>query len=309
MHLSERSARHFLTIAGEMLGARDELVRLATATALRRFIEERPEMTVRLLERALRDPAPAVQTKALESIGLSDVGALRAYVATQPLPELKRIADDLIAAAEERAVPLVADSATGAIARVSASGHRLVYRPSSKHVGEVTAGSLELSATGATPVVLATDVEVVGDVVPAFFSNDGANLVYEAGRAIFVRDVRTGETRRVASGIAPRVLPFSDDFVFLRERVDERNDMVQKVELSYDVVRAPFDAAPAAASAAGGAIVGTLHARSQPGVHGNASPVRWMRVTESEGRFTLAGDGVDPFALPDPFETGRNGAS
>lgn len=306
IHLSERSARHFFTIAGETLAARDELVRLATATALRHFIDVRPEETRRLLERALRDPSPAVQTKALESIGLDDIAALRAYVATRPMPELRRIAVDLIAAAEERGVPLVAESSTGVLTRLSASGHRLTYRPSGQHTGDVTSGTLELTPADRATVVVARDVEVVRDVVPAFFSSDGARLVYEAGRQVFVRDVRTGETRRIGSGIAPRVLPFSDAFVFLRERTADRNDSVRKVELTYDVVRARFD--PVAA-ADGGTTIGKLIATSQPAVHGNASPVRWMRVTETDGRFALAGEGIDAFALPDPFAAGGNGAS
>jgi len=40
------------------------------------------------------------------------------------------------------------------------------------------------------------------------------------------------------------------------------------------------------------------------GVTGGASPLRWMRVTEEGGFFSLRAEGMDPVPLPDPFGEG-----
>jgi hypothetical protein len=39
----------------------------------------------------------------------------------------------------------------------------------------------------------------------------------------------------------------------------------------------------------------------QPDRHGNYSPARWMHIAERGLKFTLEGDGLETFPLPDAF--------
>ena len=120
-------------------------------------------------------------------------------------------------------------------------------------------------------------------------------VVFEDARAVRVRNVRTGETRTVSDGVGPRVIPFADAFVFLREIPSSRRDLQDGTVLEYDVLRASYR---------GGAPepIGRLTVVARPQVHGGASPVRWMIVGEAAGGFVLRADGMPPFPLPGPFE-------
>jgi hypothetical protein len=147
-----------------------------------------------------------------------------------------------------------------------------------------------------SPAVHLENMEVVAGVVPAFFSPEEDMVVYEQGRQIFVRELATGTVRQLGPGIAPRPLPFTADFVFLREDRGRQSEERERTRVSYDVFRASFAAAGPAPVA-----VGTLLALAEMVRHGNYSPARWLQVAEQGSRFTLAGDGAETYLLPNPF--------
>ena len=131
--------------------------------------------------------------------------------------------------------------------------------------------------------------EVAPLVVPAFFSPDRARVVSEADRQIHVVDLRSRERLDFGVGVAPRPVPFSDDFVFLR-LVSESPRADGGTELGYEVHRASFTG--------GSEQIGELQALARPEQHGNYSPVRWMVVGETPEGFVLRGDGISTFKLP-----------
>jgi hypothetical protein len=157
-------------------------------------------------------------------------------------------------------------------------------------------GTLSLARNGAAPIDVAGEVEVVGNVVPAFVSSDGRSVVYENARNIHLRDLVSGADRVISPGIAPRPYPFTDTFVFLRpESKPAVDDPVNGTQVFYEVMRMPFSGAEKPD------LIGQVTASTKFGVRGAYSPARWMRVRESEGGFWLEGQGVSMFVLPDPF--------
>ena len=161
-------------------------------------------------------------------------------------------------------------------------------------------GRVAITTADNRVVPIPADIEVVAGVVPVFFSADGAYVVYEADRRIHVLSLATGATRDVGDGIAPRVRPFTDGFLFLRADptgpVSERGS----TRLSYNVLYAPF---------AGGAeaeTLGSLAVVMSQAERGNYSPARWMTVAETDGVFFLSLDDDVLFRLPSPFGSGSN---
>lgn len=324
--LGERHATAELGAFWAALEDGDARVRAAAARALEGIIVMDEAAAIRLLRRALRDPEPLVQAEALRSLGDADVELLRRFLDSGPPPELARIATDLIRSAEERGAPLRAvasrpamspagagdaaqpggdalakqagaDAAGFVLERTAASGPRLEFRAARTWPQwDAAVGELVVTPPGGAPVSVSSEVEVVGRVVPAFFSVDGRYLVYEAARQIRVRDLAGGEERVVGPGIAPRVVPFSDSFVFLREIPGERQDGRDEVVVRYTVFRAAF---------AGGEpeSLGEIRAVLRMDRRGLYSPARWMRVRERNGVFVLEGESMGTFALPDPFSS------
>lgn len=292
-----RSARE-LPVFALALRSSDMNVRAAAATALEGYLQVLPEAATRLLRRALRDEDPWVQARALQSLGARDPGILRGYIPLAPNEELRAIARSLLQLAEERGAPLAQEMAQGAavpdqLVRHTSGGHGLVFRTERAwQQWGAAEGRLLLVQPGGDTVRVADGVEAVAGVVPAFFSPDERWLVYEADREIRVRDVRSGADRAVAAGVAPRPLPFSERFLYLRPGAVEAGQNGYVVE--YTVLAAPF---------AGGEPerLGSLRARTSTQAFGNYSPVRWMRVQEDGERFFLVGEGIDRFPLPDPF--------
>jgi len=295
--LGERLAKSELSAFRHALSAEPVRVRAAAARGLGRLLSV-DSTVVPLLARALEDPAPAVQAAALESLGDDRPELMRRYLAGSPEPAVAAVARDLLRVAEQRGAPLAYDSATGELRREVGEGLSLVFRPVRRWPQwDAAVGELVVERAGAAPVVVAREVEAVGGVVPAFVSAGGTHLVYESGRQIRVRDLATGADREVGPGIAPRLLPFSDSFIFLRA-AREPLPIGSRFRLVYEVLRADF---------AGGEPepLGVMGAFAEWKVKGNYSPVRWMRVVERDGSFHLAGPGVDTFTLPDPFTAGR----
>jgi hypothetical protein len=141
---------------------------------------------------------------------------------------------------------------------------------------------------------VAGNVEVVGNVLPAFVAHDSLLLVYEAYREVHVYSLRDHSNRKLGNGIAPRILPFSSDVIFLREVQENRRATPQDIPYRYHVIRVPV---------AGGqeTLLGEIKVSVRNDDHGNYSPVRMLRVLEQDGQFYLVGERVDKFQLPSPF--------
>lgn len=298
MLLGERGAVAQLPALRAAQQSPDLRVRGAVVVAAQRMVAGGRQQARPLIVAALADAAPEVRAKALEVLGPGDLPLLRDFVRREQDPAVIEIARGLVQAAEERGYPLEADSA-GVLRRTSATGHQLEFVPAQRwRQWDAALGTVTISPRAGAPFRI-DSVEVVRSVVPVTFSVDGRYVAYERARGMFVRDLQDGSTRSLGPGIAPRLRPFSDEFVFLRER-SGRHELAQRTRISYDVMHVAF--------APGGAeprTLGALGALVQPDRYGSYSPVRWMHVTERELLFRLEGEGVETFPLPDPF-SGRS---
>jgi hypothetical protein len=110
-----------------------------------------------------------------------------------------------------------------------------------------------------------------------------------------VRDLTTNADRKLAAGIAPRILPFTTDVIYLREVRGKRSETPNSFGLKYDVLRQPTVGTDTAK------VVGQIGAQALNNQKGNYATVRWMRIREDEGAFYLVGDMIEPFKLPNPF--------
>jgi len=294
--LGDRKAGAYVNALQDALTDRDPRVRAAAVVAAGKILAASGVTGKSVLVSALEDPEAEVQAKALEVLGVRDLPLLRGFLGRHPDGEGAVIARGLLQSAEQRGAPLAADS-TGLLQRTTMGGLHLVFSPTRRwpewgaEVGTVV-------ITGGTNEVSIPHVEVVEDVVPVFFSPDESALVYEQDRQVFVRDLATGQTREIGPGIAPRPLPFTDDFVFFRAAPERSGELDQRMRLSYDILRASFH------TVAEPTVLGQLGTWAEMGQHGNYSPARWLRVVEQDGRYTLEGDGAETFQLPDPFHAG-----
>jgi hypothetical protein len=276
------------------LRASDERVRIAAVGGMREFMTVRPDPAIEVLAIALKDPSTRVQTTALQILGDRDVELLREFYARSQNKEMRTITLDLIRVAEERGAPLV-PGANGVLERATTAGAKLSFKPTTRWPEwDAAVGELTVTPAGGKPMLVASGVEVVGNVVPAFFTNEGKTLVYEKNRAIYARDLAGGEERKLADGIAPRVLPFTADVLYFSEVRNRRSETPNSFGLKYDVMRIP---------AAGGTAVsvGQVGANALNALKGNYSTVRWSRIEEQEGTFFLVGEMIDSFKLPSPF--------
>jgi hypothetical protein len=286
------------------LHAKDPRVRASALNAAEQMRRGSVTDAMVLIREALDDPAPEIQTKALQFIGDSDIGLLRDIVKSPTRsPVVRSVIKGLIEVAEDRGAPLVpVDSATGVLERTTAAGYIVHYTPSSRwDVWSASAGRVTLRTPQGRTIELPGTLEVVGNVIPLFFSADGKHIVYESDRHIHVRELATGTDRDVGPGIAPRLRPVTDQFIYVVEDTTGRAPMRDRTKVKYQIYSAPFtgDAPPAVIGAAGGFL--------EQAKHGNYSPVRWMRVEETDGTFFLVAESLEMFALPSPF-TGGSGS-
>jgi hypothetical protein len=276
----------------EGLTAADERLRAATVVAIQPYAS-RWRSLMGMVKEMLNDPSPIVQAKVLETLADTDVDLLRSYAARPRPVALRTIAEDLIRTAEERGAALLPLDSSGVLERISVSKNRLRFRPTTRWRGwDAAVGELSVAAPGKDFVRISDSVEVVRNIVPAFFSVDGKWLVYEANRQIHVRDLSANTDRVVAAGVAPRIIPFTERFVYLKPGQIQTN--VQGTAIRYEVRDAAF--APGSDN-----FLGYITAQAQMAVNGYYSTVRWMRVRETGGTFWLSGDLMDPFKLPNPF--------
>ncbi|NJD11075.1 MAG: hypothetical protein FIB01_11800 [Gemmatimonadetes bacterium] len=211
--LGERQAGKYVPALRDALTDPDARVRAAAVVAAGRLLAKSAPTGRSVVLAALEDSAPEVQAKALEVFGASDAPLLREFLAQHPQGEAAVIARGLLRAGEERGAPLAGDT-TGVLRRSTEGGIRLEFRATRRWPQWDAAVGVVSIAGGSSPAFSIPDVEVVAAVVPVFFAPDESAIVYEQGRRIYVRELRTGGVREVGTGIAPRPLPFTGEFIY-----------------------------------------------------------------------------------------------
>lgn len=277
-----------------LLSEPDEDLRATGILALQRLARQSDEAQ-NLMRAAVSDPSRAVRLNALQGLDVRDMSTLRALVATEPDAEVRHVAVQLISIFESRGAPLAPDR-RGAL-RTAGDGMdpQIVFRPvRADSVSDLAVGDLRIELPNAQDIPLAPLAEVVGGVVPAFFASDRSRAVYEVDREIRTIDLANRSVVSFGAGIAPRVIPFSKDFIFLRPIADAGKELSEGTELRYSVYRAGFEDTQAV-------LIGELTATARPDRHANYSPARWMAVGESPTGFVLRGDGITTFPLTPPI--------
>jgi hypothetical protein len=294
--LTHRVAVPHLIVFTGALDAPDERVRMEAVSSMKEFLPAAPQTAVAILARALRDPNPRIQARALELLSDRDELVLREYIGFTRNNELRGVARDLLFTAESRGAPLVPKDTLGTLEKTTADGVVITFRPTQRWpqwqaaVGELFVRMpKEKQATR-----VASNVEVVGNVLPAFVAHDSLMLVYETNREIHVHSLTNHTDRKLANGIAPRILPFTSDVIYLREVQENRLATPQDIPYRYQVVRVPVTGGQET-------VVGEIKASVRNDDHGNYSPVRLLRVREQNGQFYLIGERIAEFQLPNPF--------
>lgn len=294
--LTQRSAVNQLIVFNAALDASDERIRMEAVSSMDEFLGSAPKTATSILAKALRDPNPRIQARALELLSDRDEKVLREYLGYTRNNELRGVANDLLATAQSRGAPLVPADTLGTLVRTAEHGAVITFRPTRRWPHwDASAGDLFVRMPNEKQATrVASNVEVVGNVIPAFIAHDSLTMVYESNREIRAHSLRDHGDRKLANGIAPRFLPFTSDVIFLREMPRQGLATPQETPHTYQVIRIPIT---------GGAetVLAELKANSRNDVKGNYSPVRWMRVREQEGRFFLAGEHIADFPLPSPF--------
>ncbi len=271
----------------------DENLRSSAVFGLQRFAVESPEAAT-AIRAAIDDPSRRVRMSVLQALDVEDVALIRALLAREEDPQVRSVARELVALAESRGAPLPRE-ADGTYRTTPQGGAQIVFQPHwSDTLARVEVGSLWVETSRPRLLPLAQTVEAVNGVVPAFFSKDRNWVVYEAEREIRLRNLRNGEVRVLGPGIAPRVVPFTERFIYLEEVPGVRRSTAGGTEVTYEVVRAPFGTGSVER-------LGRLQVVARPERHGNASPARWMVIGETPEGFVLRGEGLRPFLLPIPF--------
>lgn len=285
-----------------VLTEEEDFLRSSAVFGLQKLAGESPAAAA-AIRAAIGDPSRRVRLSVLQALDVEDVDLIRALLARERDPQVRNVAGELVALAESRGAPLPPGSDGTYRTTVPEREPQIVFHPAwVDTAAAVAVGALWVEVprgrrAPARLVPLAQQVEVVAGVIPAFFSRDRTRVVFEAEREIRVQNLRTGEARVLGPGVAPRVIPFTDHFVFLEERPGERTEVEEGrgTELVYDVLRAGFvDGAPQR--------LGRLRMVARPELHANASPARWMVVGEAPEGFVLRGESLEPFLLPNPFE-------
>lgn len=278
--LADRSRPGAAEVLRRVLGSRgNDATRAAAAAGLNRFASDSPtaKQAIRI---ALRDPSERVRLAALQGMDVEDVEFIRGMIPREENRQVRTVARQLVTLFEARGAPLLRDPRGDLRTTGDDSVPRIVFHPTAEDAAAGTrTGALWVELPGNRQLVpLAPQVEVAGDVVPAFFDPTRRVVVFEGDGQVQVRDLRSGVTRTVGPGISPRPIPFTDRFVFLGRSL--------AAEGEYTVFRSTFaGAAPEA--------IGTLRASPQA--------ARTLVVGEAADGFVLRGQGVAPFVLPGPY--------
>jgi hypothetical protein len=231
---------------------------------------------------------------------VEDATFIRRLLAREENGQVRVVASQLLTLFEARGAPLASDPRGDLRTSGDDTVPHIVFHPTT---GDAAAhqktGALWVELPRNRGLVpLAQTVEVVNDVVPAFFDPQRRVVVYESDRQVMVRDLATGTTRTVGPGIAPRPWPFTDAFIFLREIPSSRRARGTSTDIEYTVLRAPF---------AGGSAepVGTLRVTARAERLGGTAPVLSLVVGEAAEGFVLRGEDVEPFVLPGGASQGQ----
>ena len=288
--LADRDSPLALPILSRALGYEHEDLRTAAVIGLSR-LAPRSDDALALVRAATRDRSRNVRLNALQGLDIREVDTIRDLLERESDPEVRQVAMQLVTLAESRGAPLVPDQRGALRTAGQASEPRIVFRPvSADTVLEIATGDLRVELPDAQDLPLAPAALVVGSVVPAFFSPDRSAVVAETDTGIRVVDIESRSSRLVGTGIAPRVIPFTQSFVYLRPKRTQTRYTPQGTEVRYDVFRSSF---------AGGEpeLVGELRSWRHEDVHGGESPVRWMVVGDAGEGFVLRGDALETFPL------------
>jgi hypothetical protein len=301
--LSERRAPAALTtLQWALFNADHEVIREAAVLGLNRYASESVEAQ-NAIRSAVADPSPRVRLNALQSLDVHDINSIRALLRTERHGLVRDIATQYLALSEARGAPLLAD-AKGTFRTASLEHEmRLVLRPDTvdQRAGYAR-GRLGLESPNGSYLPLAHDVEMVRNVLPAFLSPDRNVAVMEAGRTIVLRDLKRREAIYLGAGFAPRPIPFSDAFVFLREKpAPPRTPADTRI---YEVFRAGFNGS-------GAERIGEMRVALPLDPATGLSPVHWMTIGEAMDGWVLKIDGEPIFqaayrGLPDD-RTAENG--
>lgn len=273
----------------------EEIPRLRTAAVIGlNRLADTSQAAARMIKTAITDPARSVRLNALQGLDIREVETLRAVARTDRDREVRAIARQLVAIAESRGAPLEYDRRGALRTTGTDEDPVIVFRPVRvESVAGYATGDLRIELPKNPDIPLTASAEVVGRVVPAFFSPDRSRVVFEGEREIRVVDLGSRETISLGHGIAPRPIPFTQEFVFLREHDTGRTVGEEGTRIHYWVYRSTFSGEPPE-------LVGEMTATLQPELRGNYSPVRWMVVGETQEGFVLRGSGISPFPLPGP---------
>lgn len=296
--LAERRAQGAMNLVRRQLaGSGSDLVRAAAVRALQRFAADSAGAR-NALRAAAGDPSPLVRLNVLQRLDVEDAPLIRDLLAREDDPRVRTIARQLLELLEARGARLVRDRRGDLRTSGREDAPQIVFNPTWRDsLGGVEVGALWVELPGQpTLVPLAQEVEVVDDVVPAFFDVGRSVVAFEAGREIRIRDLRTGATRVVGPGVAPRVIPFTDRIVYVRQQADGWRPVEDGAVVTYDVMRVGLTGGEPE-------VIGTLEAHVRTNVRRGASPVRWMVVGEARNGFVLRAPGITTFVLPGPFET------
>lgn len=267
------------------------LLRSAAVLGLQRLAPSSPAAQ-NLIRSAVGDASRSVRLNALQALDPRDVATIRGLLQHENDREVRMVAMQLVALAESRGAPLVPDRRGALRTTGPETDPQIVFRPTrADSVAGYAVGDLRVEVPNGKDVPLAPAAEVVAGVVPAFFSPDRSRVVYEADREIRVLDLAQRDIRSLGPGIAPRLIPFTHHFVFVREIPGSRRESETEAKLRYRVFVAEFTGGEPQP-------IGELTATARMERHGNYSPVRWMVVGETAEGFVLRGEGITPFVLP-----------
>lgn len=277
-----------------LLTSDDENLRSTAIVGLQRFAAESPQ-AANAIRAAVNDPSARVRLSVLQALDVEDVALIRSLLAREEDGQVRAVARELVALAESRGAALPPNGDGTLRSTVPDGEPQIVFQPTwTDSAAGIAVGALWVEVPPRRLVPLAQRVEVVAGVVPAFFSQDRSAVVFEAEREIRVRNLKTGATRLLGSGIAPRIIPFTDRFVYLAEQASARRETPRGTELWYVVLGSAF-------AGGGPDRLGTLSALATGALHGGASPARWMVVGETPEGFVLRGENTSRFLLPNPF--------
>lgn len=272
---------------------RDPRVRGATLGVVGALALRDPQRSIPILARGLVDPEIAIQAKALQELRDRDLDLLRFYIESGPAPELRAIALQTLRSAQSWGAPLAPED-DGSMRRTTPAGVEIVFRPDRTWPDwELALGSVTVTPAGGSPRLLGDSIEVMSTIIPVVGDATGRYVAVERNRRITIHDLERNATSDVGPGIAPRPMPFSEDFFFFREV--RRRDAPDAVQITYELVRTPFGGGEPVPF---DSVVLTL----RPDQRGYMSPARWARVIDIGRRFVIDTDGLRNHPLPTPVD-------